>query len=223
MNIVRGLQLHAISLFLASLLLAACGGSDDGGGSPNPPAPPPPPPPSVPPLSSTVINIDDNRQIGTDNWPNGNSATGGQGDPIGTMECLVTQPIAFHVHTHLAVFNDGVQLSIPERVGFVRFGTSTACHYPLHTHDKSGLIHVHALAPTDFTLGQFFQTWGQSLTSTDFAGITGKPIRVFVTENATVTEATGDWRNIPLTTHKLITVQIGTAITEIPNYNWTGN
>src|SRR5688572_6490140 len=55
MNIVRGLQLHAIfrrsyltrGLVLAILgfSLAACGGSDDGGSTPNPPAPPPPPPP----------------------------------------------------------------------------------------------------------------------------------------------------------------------------------
>ena len=233
MNIVRGLQLHAIfrrsylirGLVLAILgfSLAACGGSDDDGGStPNPPAPPPPPP-QLPPLSSTVINIDDDRQIGRDNWPNGNTATGGQGDPIGTMTCLASQPIAFHVHTHLAVFLDGEQLSIPASVGFARIGTSTECHYPLHTHDKSGLIHVHALAPTDFTLGQFFQTWGQSLTTTDFAGITGKPIRVFVTDNAVVTEPTGSWADIQLDTHRLITVQIGTAITEIPNYNWTGN
>ena len=37
------------------------------------------------------------------------------------------------------------------------------------------------------------------------------------------TEITSDWAGIELTTHKLITVQIGSAITEIPNYNWSSN
>ena len=51
------------------------------------------------------------------------------------------------------------------------------------------------------------------------AGITGKPIVVYSTENATVTKVTTDWKQIELTTHKEITIQIGTPITEIPNYH----
>jgi hypothetical protein len=210
----------------AALALAGCssgGGSDD---TAAPPAPPPPPPPAaIPPVSSTVIDIEDGHRVGTEHWAPGNSSTGGQGQPIGTMQCLNSQPVTFHVHAHLAIFLNGEQLAIPTRLGFVT-GTSNDCHYPLHTHDWSGRIHVHAPAPTTFTLGQLFQTWGQSLTSADLAGLTGMPVRVFVNEDgdAVATEVTGEanWANIQLTSLRHITIQVGTDITEIPQYTWIG-
>jgi hypothetical protein len=46
------------------------------------------------------------------------------------------------------------------------------CFYTIHTHDKSGKIHVEAAAPGTFTLGQLFAIWGQSLTNTNIAGLT---------------------------------------------------
>jgi hypothetical protein len=211
-------------LLTAALCLAGCssgGGSDD---TAAPPAPPPPPPPAaIPPVSSTVIDIEDGHRVGTEHWAPGNSSTGGQGQPIGTMQCLNSQPVTFHVHAHLAIFLNGEQLAIPTRLGFVT-GTSNDCHYPLHTHDWSGRIHVHAPAPTTFTLGQLFQTWGQSLTSADLAGLTGMPVRVFVTDNGVATEVTGEanWANIQLTSLRHITIQVGTDITEIPQYTWIG-
>lgn len=204
-----------------ALALAGCssGGSDN---APTPPAPPPPPPPAaIPPVSSTIIDVEDGHRVGVEHWPAGNSSTGGQGQPIGTMECLASQPIAFHVHTHVAIFLNGEQLAIPSRLGFVT-GTSNDCHYPLHTHDWSGVIHVHAPAPTTFTLGQVFATWGQTLSSTDVAGLTGMPVRVFVTDNGVATENTGDWSAIELTSHRHITIQVGTDIAEIPQYTWIG-
>ena len=134
-----------------------------------------------------------------------------------------SQPIAFHVHTHLAIFLNGQQLALPARVGFVTGSSSASnCHYPLHTHDATGMIHVHATTPTVFTLGQFFQTWGQPLSSTDIGGLTGMPVRVFVTDNDVATENTGDWSAIELTSHRHITIQVGTDITEIPQYTWIG-
>lgn len=148
---------------------------------------------------------------------------GGQGQAMGTMQCLASQPVAYHVHTHLSIFLNGEQLAIPSRVGFVT-GSSSAndCHYPLHTHDATGMIHVHGTAPALFTLGQFFTTWGQSLTGTDIAGLTGMPVRVFVTDNGVATENTGDWTQIELSSHREITIQVGTDITAIPSYTWVG-
>lgn len=211
---------------LFGLLLTACGG----GGSndaPAPPAPPPPPPPpaAIPPVSSTVISIEDGHQVGVGRWPTGNTSTGGQGQPIGTHQCLASQPVTYHVHTHLAIFLNGEQLALPSAVGFVT-GSSPAnnCHYPLHTHDASGAIHVHGTAPGLFTLGQFFQTWGQPLSSTDVAGLVGMPVRVFVTDNGVATETTdaSAWPNIELSSRRHITIQVGTDITEIPQYTWVG-
>ena len=204
-----------------ALGLAGCGGGGSDNNLAAPPPPPPPPPAVIPPVSSTVIDVEDGHRVGDEHWPPGNSSTGGQGQPIGTMECLASQPIAFHVHTHVAIFLNGQQLAIPTRLGFVT-GTSNDCHYPLHTHDWSGVIHVHASAPTTFTLGQVFATWGQPLSSTDVAGLVGMPVRVFVTDNGVATENTGDWSAIELTSHRHITIQVGTDITEIPQYTWLG-
>jgi hypothetical protein len=38
-----------------------------------------------------------------------------------------------------------------------------------------------------------------------------------------VSQATGEWRDIELTSHREVTVQIGSAITEIPNFTWSAN
>ena len=207
---------------LLGLSLAACGGG--GGGSDNsapPPPPPPPPPGNVPPLSTTVIDVTNGQTLGADHWPNGDTSTGGQGQPVAGLECLAQVSDVYHVHTHLSIFLNGEQLAIPAGIGFAR-PSGTECSYQLHTHSRSGLLHVHAPAPATFTLGQIFQIWGQPLSSTDVAGLTGMPVRVFVVDNGTVTENTGDWSAIELTSHRTITIQVGTDISAVPNITWSG-
>jgi hypothetical protein len=223
-NVARDAMITAM---LVTLTGCGGGGGDDPPQSANPPppsspSPSPAPAPSVPPLSTTVIDISDNHTIGTDHWPNGNTADGGQGAPVEGIECLLNMPEAYHVHTHLAIFIDGVQVAVPGNIG-IHEQEPSRCFYGIHTHDKSGKLHVEFEAPGTYTLGQFFAIWGQPLTADNFAGETGKPIKVYVTDNGTTTEATGDWKAIELTTHKLITVQIGSEISEIPNYNWSSN
>ena len=44
---------------------------------------------------------------------------------------------------------------------------------------------------------------------------------VYVTDNGVVTRATGDWNAIELTSHREVTIQVGTRITEIPNFTWS--
>ena len=97
------------------------------------------------------------------------------------------------------------------------------CFYAIHTHDKSGKIHVEAAAPGMFTLGMLFEIWGQPLQGDNFAGITGKEVVVYLTDAGVVSKATGEWKDIELSTHREVTVQIGSAITEIPNYTWSAN
>jgi hypothetical protein len=93
----------------------------------------------------------------------------------------------------------------------------------MHTHgDGSGLVHVLAGAQATFTLGQLFAVWGQPLSTNDVAGLTGLPVAVYVTDNGTVTQSAANWGDIELRSHRLITIQVGTAINEIPNYTWSG-
>jgi hypothetical protein len=225
---------HAQAAMVGALLagLTGCGGGDsnDPPQSNNPPAPapapappPPPPPPAVPPLSSVIVDLDDNHAVGTQHWPNGNTATGGQGEPVQGIPCVLPPiPQAYHVHAHVSIFLDGVQLQFPPNVG-IHSQQPQRCFYLMHTHDRSGTIHVEDAAPGTFTLGNLFAIWGQPLETDNVAGLTGKPITIYSTDNATVTEVTTDWKAIELTTHKLITIQVGTPIAEIPNYTWSGN
>src|SRR5438128_6007894 len=113
---------------------------------PPPPPAPPPPLPVLPPLSPIIVDLNDNHTVGVRRWPDGDTATGAQGQPIGTFECFPTMPDTYHVHTHLSIFLDGVALAVPADVGIV--GRSpTQCFYPVHTHDRSGKIHIEAAAP----------------------------------------------------------------------------
>jgi len=214
-------------ILLLGLSLAACGGGSDDDGStppPSPPAPPAPPtPPAVPPVSSTVINLDGGQQIGATHWPDGATSVGGQGQPVGTLECNAATPGPVHIHAHLSIFLNGEQLAIPSRIGFVDSSPSSSCHYQLHSHDRTGLVHVHATTPTDFTLGQYFAIWGQPLETANIAGETGMPVKVYITDAGVVSEVTSNWSAIVLDSHREVTIQIGTAITEIPNYTWAGN
>jgi hypothetical protein len=223
------------SMFGALLIcLAGCGGGNSPESPvaeatvppPAPPAPAPAPAPQpdpVPPLSSVIVNLDDNHAVGLVHWSDGNTATGGQGQTVQGLACEPSMIETYHVHSHVSIFLDGVALAIPADIGIVPLQPSGRCFYNIHTHDWSGKIHVEAPAPGTFTLGQLFAIWGQSLEPTDVAGLTGKPIVVYSTDQATVTRVTGDWKAIELTSHKEITIQVGTPITEIPNFTWSSN
>jgi hypothetical protein len=100
---------------------------------------------------------------------------------------------------------------------------TTDCHYFVHTHDHSGKIHMEAPAPATFTLGQLFAVWGQPLTTTNVAGITGLPLAIYITENGTVTPFTGDPTTIPMQSHRHIAIVLGTPIAQVPFFTWTAN
>jgi hypothetical protein len=179
----------------------------------------------VPPLSPVIVDLDDNHRVGIPHWPDGDSPSGAHGETVGPLECFpAAPPETYHVHTHLSIFLDGVGLAVPEHIGIVKLSPTEECFYTLHTHDHSGKLHVEAAAPAMFTLGQLFMIWGQPLGPDNVAGLIGKPIVVYVTDNnGVVTEATGDWNDIELLSHREITIQVGTPITEVPNFTWTAH
>jgi len=169
-----------------------------------------------------VVDITDNHKIGVDHWPDGNSSTGGKGDPVDGIPCVASPPETYHVHTHLSIFLNGEALAIPQALGITN-APAGRCLYEIHTHDHSGKIHVEAAASGTFTLGNVFHIWGRSLTNTDLAGMTGLPIVIYTTDNGTVTEVKDNWADIELKSKREITIVVGTPITEIPNITWTGN
>jgi hypothetical protein len=206
--------------FLSIVLLGGC----DSSATDPPEQPPPPPSPqtTVPPLSPTVVSLDDGHRVGTVHWPNGSTPDGGQGMPVDGLACVYPSPVDYHVHAHLSIFLNGEALAVPPLVGIVEQSPTTACHYPLHTHDATGLLHEHATAETFFTLGQFFRVWGQPLQRDNIAGLVGLPVVVYATDNGVVREYTGDLAALQLLAHREITVQVGTPLASIPQFSWTG-
>ena len=215
------MKIRVGALWVSLVSIALLGGCE----SPDPPEPheqPPPVPSGVPPLDPNVVSLDDHHQVGVTHWPNGDTPDGGQGSPVDGLSSVPTAPNTDHVHAHLSIFLNGQALAVPSSVGIVQQSPTTECHYPLHTHDASGVLHEHAAAETFFTLGQFFRIWGQPLQRDNVAGLVGLPVVVYATDAGVVREYTGELAALQLLTHREITIQVGTPVAAIPNFTWTG-
>lgn len=212
-----------------ALGLAGCGGGgDDPAPAQQQPAPLPTPP-TVPPLATGApIVLNFGSTVGTTkHWQDGDTSTGGQGSDVGGLPCLVNMPETYHVHAHLSIFLNGDQLIIPKQIGIPRDSNGNdKCFYSIHTHDETAEIHVEAPAAATFTLGQLFAIWGQPLdtTNVNVGGIVGLPITIYVVDegDTKATVYTGDAKSLELKRHRQITIQIGTAITTIPVYDFAG-
>jgi hypothetical protein len=136
-------------------------------------------------------------------------AGGSAGDaaaPIAGVECQRGERLDYHIHTRLVIFIEGEQFSVPGDVGRKR-----GCLYWLHTHDGSGqegLIHVEAPADTIFTLGQFFQIWGEPLSETQLLDKTvDAQHEIRATVGTEIYE--GDPATIPLADQAFIQLEYG--------------
>ncbi len=65
---------------------------------------------------------------------------------------------AIHWHPHLTIRINGKEETIPANIGIGRV------HYPMHTHDTDGVIHMENNRPAKktVTLGYFFEVWGKT-------------------------------------------------------------
>jgi hypothetical protein len=82
-----------------------------------------------------------------------------------TQECVQHGSAGtFHIHPTLTITVNGSRVTVPDGIGL------SPCMRPLHTHDDSGVIHVEYQRPSHFTLGEFFDVWGQPFDSTQVLG-----------------------------------------------------
>ena len=84
---------------------------------------------------------------------------------------LSAEGTAQHTHSELQVWYQGQRVTVPAQVGI---DTTTQQLSPIHTHDRTGIIHVESPTPGTFLLGQFFIEWGVSLAGAR-AWVNGKP------------------------------------------------
>jgi hypothetical protein len=143
-------------------------------------------------------------------WPANAAALQSRLQALG-LPALAREGTALHIHAHLDVYAGGRRVPVPALVGIAADGTFIS---PLHTHDRSGVIHVESPKVRTFTLGQFFGVWGVRLTPRCLGGYcasTGKRVRVFV--NGRLISA--DPRFVVLTEREEIVVAYGTRA-ELP-------
>ena len=162
--------------------------------------------------------------VGRAYYPIGNWPQGGQGQPISGVSCVITSPPpAYHVHAHVSLYVNGEQIAVPAGLGvvnpiltngYVNFDVSK-CFYEIHTHDATGVIHLHANAGANrpLTLGQVFDVWGQSLTRDNVAGKLGRVV-VFVDQQ----RYDGDLRSIVLSAGTLVSLQVGSPLVAPPRF-----
>ena len=212
-----------------ALALAACGGSGGnmalapatGGAQPivdpeiNPMDAGSPSP--IPSTSPAPIQLVIGTTVGTDYFPEGDTATGATGQPVDGFNCLLHVGGPGHHHVHLSIFNNGQQIAIPRGIGMKNpdhnnFIYHQTCLYFLHTHDETGIIHMEPkVGNGSFTLGNVFDIWGEPLNATSVAGFTG-PQLVIVNGQT----YTGDPNQIQLAPFMQITIEVGTPLAGPP-------
>lgn len=155
-------------------------------------------------------------------WPAGPTGPAATGQQIGSFPCGITHDnIGYHIHVHLAIYLNGEALQIPNNLGI---GGPQAprpgCMYALHTHDATGVLHIESITTERFFLGQFFQIWGQPLSATNIAGISGQPIVFYVVDGRNAVRYMGDPAQIEFLPGRNIAIQIGTPLTALPTYRY---
>src|SRR5438105_3430375 len=86
--------------------------------------------------------------------------------PIAGISCDRMEGQRLHIHQHLVILDRGKEVPIPANVGQ---RSLSSCLYWVHTHTPDGIIHIEAPKDRAFTLGDFFQVWGQTLSKTQAA------------------------------------------------------
>ena len=113
--------------------------------------------------------------------------------------------LIFHVHAHVAVYTDGKKQTVPADIGIIPSSQFLAS---LHTHATDGVVHMEAVRPYKFKLGQFFDVWGVKFTPTQLGAYhAGKGLVLQVWVNGT---RVADPVNYPMTPHDNIVVGFGT-------------
>lgn len=129
------------------------------------------------------------------------------------LPALRVEGIRVHTHEHLDLYLNGAHLAVPAGIGIGKDGGGVFFS-PLHTHDRTGILHVESSAVRPYTLGEFFRVWGVRLTATCVGGYCagdGRRIVAFVDG----VRALGDPAQIPLVRHEEIVLAFGTAA-ELP-------
>jgi hypothetical protein len=137
------------------------------------------------------------------------------GERIDGIACQTNEQVLFHIHAHLTIFVRGQARQVPAGVGIGppyevletpagAFIDRATCFMWLHTHSADGIIHTESPIRRTYTLGDFFDVWGQPL-GRDRVGPARGRVTVFVGGR----RYAGDPRSVPLLAHAQIQLDVG--------------
>jgi hypothetical protein len=214
------------ALFLA---LAGCGSSSSGSSS-SATSTASPATTSAATSTATASSTTSGPQVGfeaipLEQGPDLASASTTQPSTVDGIQCKPSEQLVYHIHSHLAVFDNGRVYAVPGGIGIPgsqdqqsQYGPVAVggqCYFWLHTHTADGVIHVESPLRAIFTLGDFFDVWRQPLTNDRIASLHGK-VTAFVNGKPWHKSV----RTIPLLPHADIQLEIGEPIPPIVTIDW---
>jgi hypothetical protein len=137
------------------------------------------------------------------------------GEQIDDVTCQAGEQVLFHIHSHLTIFVRGAARQVPPGIGIAppyqveatprgAFVGGAACFMWLHPHAADGIIHTESPVRRTYTLGDFFDVWGQPLNRSRVG-----PAHGHVTALSNGQVYTGRVRQIPLLAHAQIQLEVG--------------
>lgn len=144
-------------------------------------------------------------------------ANAAAGKTVDGISCQTNEQTIFHIHAHLTIFVDGSPRQVPMAIGIPGaqaqtapqgpFIASGACFYWLHTHAADGIVHIESPVHRTYTLGEFFDEWGQPLGPDRVGPATGPVVALYNGQRYV-----GNPRDIPLNAHAQIQLEVGTPL-----------
>jgi hypothetical protein len=151
----------------------------------------------------------------------------GPNQSIDGISCQGGEQTLFHVHTHLTIFVNGAPRQVPAGVGISSpqaqqtangpYVGSGACFSWLHTHAGDGIIHIESPVQRTYTLGNFFDIWGQPLGPNQVG-----PAHGTVTAFYNGKHYIGNPQNIPLGKFTEIQLDVGHPLAAPETISWAG-
>ena len=153
------------------------------------------------------------------------TATAATGKNVDGISCQASEQTIFHIHAHLTILVNGSPRQVPAGIGipgargqktaqgpFIGSGT---CFYWLHTHAADGIIHIESPVHRTYTLGDFFDEWGQPLGPNQAGPVKGHVTAIY---NGQVYQ--GNPRGVPLAAHAQIQLEVGTPLIAPVSITW---
>ena len=101
------------------------------------------------------------------------------------LTMLTKEGTVLHLHQHLSISVDGKPVTVPSHLGIDEAADRIS---PIHTHDRTGILHVESPVKRTFRLGQVFTEWDVALQEGRIGGYRdgsdGVRIGVFVDREA---------------------------------------